>query len=76
MKNDYYIINSHENSDSIINELKISDELCDTIKSNFVLYEYEGYWYIYQKREPIEISTLHNNYLFKNNIKQMNISKK
>ena len=38
MKNDYYFINSHENTDSIINELKISDELCYTIKSNFVLY--------------------------------------
>ena len=43
MKNDYYFINSHENSNSIINKLEISDELCDTIKSNFVLYEYEGY---------------------------------
>ena len=43
MKNDYYFINSHKNSYSIINELKISDELCDTIKSNFVLYEYEEY---------------------------------
>ena len=43
MKNDYYFINSHENSTSIINELEISDELSNTIKSNFVLYEYEGY---------------------------------
>ena len=75
MKNDYYFINSHENSDSIINELEIIDELCNTIKSNFGLYEYEGYWYTYQKRKPTEMNTLHNNYLFKNNIKQMNISK-
>ena len=43
MKNDYYFINSHENSNRIINELEISDELCDTIKSNFVWYEYERY---------------------------------
>ena len=75
MKNDYYFINSHENSNSIVNELEISDELYNTIKSNFVLYEYERYWYNYQKREPTEMSTLHNNYLFKNNIKQMSIFK-
>ena len=50
MKNDYYFINSHENTDSIINELKISDELFNTIKTNFVLYEYEGYRYTYQKK--------------------------
>ena len=43
MKNDYYFINSHENTDSIINELEIGDELFYTIKSNFVWYEYEGY---------------------------------
>ena len=75
MKNDYYFINSHENSNSIVNELEINDELYNTIKSNFVWYEYERYWYTYQKREPTEISTLHNNYLFKNSIKQMSISK-
>ena len=75
MKNDYYFINSHENSNSIINELEISDELFYIIKLNFVLYEYEGYWYTYQKRTSIEINILHNNYLFKNNIKQMSISK-
>ena len=48
MKNDYYFINSHKNSYSIVNELKINDELFDTIKSNFVWYEYEGYRYTYQ----------------------------
>ena len=52
MKNDYYVINSHKNSNSIINELEISDELCYTIKSNFVWYEYEEYRYTYQKRKP------------------------
>ena len=75
MKNDYYFINSHENSNSIINGLEISDELFYIIKSNLVLYEYERYWYIYKKRKPTEMNKLHNNYLFKNNIKQMNISK-
>ena len=75
MKNDYYFINSHENSESIVNELEISDELCYTIKSNFVLYEYERYWYTYKKKEQTEISKLHNNYLFKNNIKQISIFK-
>ena len=51
MKNDYYSINLHENTDSIINELEISDKLFDTIKSNLVLYEYERYLYTYHKKE-------------------------